>query len=91
MLASIFVIGSRLVMTPTSSGAPWQVPAGDGKRRPGRLMRQQLLCQEAALPCRCSCTAALLPEEAFFDFRINLVEPTLCALCSVPVRLGLSL
>ena len=45
----------------------------------------------AALPCGCSYTAALLPEEAFFDFRINLAEPLLCALYSVPVALGFSL
>jgi hypothetical protein len=28
----------------------------------------------------------LLPEEAVFNFRIDLVEPLLCALCSIPVR-----
>ena len=45
----------------------------------------------AALPCGCSRTAAPLLEEACFDFRINLVEPLLCALCSVPVPLDFSL
>jgi hypothetical protein len=33
----------------------------------------------------------LLPEEAVFNFRIDLVEPLLCALCSIPVLLDFSL
>ena len=44
-----------------------------------------------ALPCHCSCPATLLPEEAVFDFRIDLVEPLLCALRSIPVPLDFSL
>ena len=47
--------------------------------------------KKPALPRRYSCAAALLPEEAFFDFRINRVEPLLCALCSVPVLRGFRL
>jgi hypothetical protein len=44
-----------------------------------------------ALARGCSCTAGFLPEEAFFDFRINRVKPLLSALCSVPMLLGFSL
>jgi hypothetical protein len=47
--------------------------------------------ENIALPCHCSSTAALLPEEALFDFRINLVEPLLCALRRLPMPLGFSL
>jgi hypothetical protein len=58
------------------------------KEGPGQLMSA---VGQRASPCVCSCTAALLPEEAFFDFRIHLVEPLLCALRAIPVRLGFSL
>jgi hypothetical protein len=51
------------------------------KEGPCRLMSA---VGQRASPCVCSCTAALLPEEAVFNFRIDLVEPMLCALRSIP-------
>jgi hypothetical protein len=46
---------------------------------------------KSVLPCHCSCTATRSPDVAVFDFRIDPVEPLLCALRSIPVPLDFSL
>jgi hypothetical protein len=63
-----------------------RIPAALGLRSPGRLFAavgQGAYARPAALPSS--------RYKAFFDFRINLVKPLLCALCSVPVPFGFSL